>query len=296
MKKCLFFLFVPCLFLLTSFQAVAQMAETPPPKVLLIVREDIKTGMMPAHSKEANNVVRVWAKARSPYHRLAMVPVAGNENEVTYLWGFDSFASLEKSVKDLDTIATVTYKADFDKVRPPGEDYHSAQRDSIAVLREDLSYNPAADIARMRFMRVQTIRVKPGHSREFENSRKMIKAAHEKAKVDENMAVYQIAGGAQAGTYIVFIPWKSLEGMGTLPHGKVYQDAMGDDNWDKLDKISNDSVVFEDVSIYAFDPQLSYVSEKTVAVDPGFWTLKPTAVAENPPATRKGAKMIAKKQ
>ena len=65
------------------------------PKVLLIVREDIKTGQMAPHAGEANNTVQIWAKAKSRYHRLAMTPVAGNENEVTYLWPFESFAAVD---------------------------------------------------------------------------------------------------------------------------------------------------------------------------------------------------------
>ena len=285
MKKCLFFLLASCLVLSTSFPAVGQ---TPgPPKVLLIVREEIKTGMMGPHSLEANNVVRIYAKAKSPWHRLAMVPVAGNENEVMYFWGFDSFADMEKSNKDLDTIATVTFKNDFDKVRPPGDDYHTSQRDSIAVFRPDLSYNPGADIAKMRYMRIQTVRVKPGHAREFEEGRKIVNAAHVKAKIDENMAVFQLVGGAQTGTYLIIIPWNSLDGIATIPHGKNYWDAMGDNNRDKTEKIENDSVVFSSVDIYAFAPQLSYASERMISSDPGFWTLK----SLSPPApTRKAPK------
>ncbi|CAN5510189.1 MAG: hypothetical protein H0V90_05875 [Blastocatellia bacterium] len=294
MKKCILFLLAPCLLVSVSIQIAAQSA-VPPPKILLIVREEIKTGMMPAHSAEANNVVRIYAKARSPHYRLAMVPVAGNENEVMYFWGFDSFAALEKSNKDLDTIATVTYKADFDKIRPPGDDYHTSQRDSIAVFRDDLSYRAATDIARMRYMRVQTVRVKPGHVRDFENGRRMIKAAHEKARVDENMAVYQLVAGAQGNTYLVLIPWNSLDGLGTLPHGKDYRDAMGDNNWDKLDKIDDESIVFNAVDVYAFNPQLSYMSPQAVSVDPGFWTLRPMTTATSP-APRKAGKTAANRQ
>ncbi len=266
--------------MLSASLAAAQ--RVGPPPVLLIVREEIKTGMMGDHSKEANNVVQIYAKAKSPWHRIAMVPVAGNENEVMYFWGFDSFADMEKSNKDLDTISNVTFKSDFDKVRPPGEDYHSSQRDAIAVFREDLSYNPGVDIAKMRYMRIQTIRVKPGHGREFEEGRKIVNAAHVKAKIDEHMAVYQIMGGAQNGTYLVIIPWASLDGMATIPHGKNYWDAMGDNNREKTEKIDNDSIVFTSTDVYAFAPQLSYVSERMIASDPGFWTLKPMAA----PATK----------
>jgi len=286
MKKCLFFLLAFSLVLTTSIPAFAQ--RPGPPKVLLIVREDIKPGMMGPHSIEANGVVNIYAKAKSPWHRLAMIPVAGNENEVMYFWGYDSFSEMEKSNKDLDMLG-VTYKADFDRNQHAGEDYHSSQRDSISVFREDLSYNPGAVIANMRYMRIQTVRVKPGHQREFEESRRMVKAAHEKAKIDEHMAVFQMVGGAQSGTYLIIIPWKSLDGLATLPHGKNYWDAMGSDNRDKLDKISNDSIIFEAVEVYAFAPQLSYMSEQAIALDPGFWTLK--TLSKPAPVSKKGGKM-----
>jgi len=274
MKKFMFFLLASCLVLAASIPAFAQ--NPGPPKVLLIVREEIKTGMMGPHAIEANNVVQIYAKAKSPWHRLAMVPVAGNENEVMYFWGYESFADMERSNKDLDALG-ITYKADFDRNRHDGEDYHASQRDSIAVFRPDLSYNPGADISKMRYMRIQTVRVKPGHSREFEEGRKIVNAAHVKAKIDEHMAVYQIMGGAQNGTYLIIIPWASLDGMATIPHGKDYWDAMGDENRQKTEKAESDTVVFTSTDVYGFAPQLSYMSERAVAADPDFWTLKPMA-------------------
>ncbi len=265
-------------------------AQTPgPPPVLQIVREDIKTGMMEPHSREANGTVRIWAKAKSPHHRLALVPVAGNENEVTYLWPFDSMDAFGKAKQDLDKIA-VTYKADFDRTRHTGEDYHSAQRDMVARLRPDLSYNGAADMAHSRFMRVETIRVRPGHASEFEEARRIMTAAHVKAKVDENMAVYQVMGGTQTGTYIVLIPWKSLaeaDGVAPQPHGKAYQDALGESGNKKLANLSSDSIAFNDVSIYAFNPQLSYVFKEWVDADPAYWTLKPMTTSAPAPAKKK---------
>jgi hypothetical protein len=293
MKKTVLILFAICIFVSTVSRVAAQ-TPPQPPQVLQIVREDIKTGMMEAHSREANATVRIWAKAKSPHHRLALVPIAGNENEVTYLWPFASFTDYEKAQKDLDKIGE-TYKADFDRTRHSGEDYHSAQRDMLCRLRADLSYNlPAPDIAKMRFMRVETIRVKPGHIQEFEEQRKIVNAAHVKAKVDEHMAVYQVVGGAQAGTFIVLIPWGSMDDSNLLPHGKAYQDALGDDGTKKVARIANDAIVFDDVSIYAFDPNLSYALPAWVASDPGYWALKPLP----PAAARKrvAAKPEEKKQ
>jgi hypothetical protein len=291
------FFFAVSMLCLFGLQAAAQSGPPGPPPILQIVREDIKTGMMEAHSKEANGTVRIWAKAKSPHHRLAMVPLAGNENEVTYFWGFDSMAAYGKAQQDLDKIGE-TYKADFDRTRHIGEDYHSAQRDMVARLRPDLSYNASADIGHSRFMRIETIRVRPGHGSEFEEARKIINAAHEKAKVDEHMAVYQVIGGAQAGTYIVLIPWKSLaeaDGPLPLPHGKAYQDALGENGTKKIASLSSDSIVFNDVSIYAFSPQLSHVFKEWVDADPAYWTLKAIS-APGPARTRRAAKSEEKKQ
>jgi hypothetical protein len=278
-KKIVLIMFSFCVLFSTNVQGLAQAASTQPPVVLQIVREDIKTGMMEAHSREANGTVRIWAKAKSPHHRLALVPIAGNQNEVTYIWPYASFAAYEKAQKDLDKIGE-TYKADFDRIGHSGEDYHSAQRDMLCRLRADLSYNlPAPDRGKMRFMRVETIRVKPGHTQDFEEQRKIINAAHVKARVDEHMAVYQVVGGAQAGTFIVLIPWRSMDDSNLLPHGKAYQDALGEDNTKKVARIANDAIVFNDVSIYAFEPQLSYVHQEFVDADPGYWTLKSPAPA-----------------
>ena len=292
-KNIVLILFGCCVLFSTTVQAGAQ--TTPQtPQVLHIVREDIKTGMMEAHSREANGTVRIWAKAKSPHYRLALVPVAGNENEVTYLWPFASFSDYEKAQKDLDKIGE-TYKADFDRTRHSGEDYHSAQRDMLCRLRADLSYNlPAPDFAKNRFMRVETIRVKPGHVQDFEEQRKIINEAHVKARVDEHMAVFQVVGGAQAGTFIVLIPWTSMNDSNLLPHGKAYQDALGDGGAEKVARRANDAILFDDISIYAFDPQLSYVLPAWIAADPGYWTWKSPA----PVAARKkvAAKVEEKKQ
>jgi hypothetical protein len=160
----------------------------------------------------------------------------------------------------------------------------------VARFRPDLSYNAAADMAHARYMRVETIRVRPGHANQFEEARRIMSAAHMKAKVDENMAVYQVGGGAQSGTYIVLIPWKSLaeaDGVQPAPHGKAYQDALGESGTKKIASLSSDSIVFNDVNIYEFNPQLSYVFKEWVDADPGYWALKPMATSAPAPAKKK---------
>ena len=78
--------------------------------------------------------------------------------------------------------------------------------------------------------------------------------------------------------------------MATIPHGKNYLDAMGEDNREKTEKIESDTVVFTSTDVYGFAPQLSYMSEQAVAADPAFWTLKslakPAATGKKPSAKK----------
>src|SRR2546422_9993455 len=95
MKKSL--LLVLVVTAMSAFQVFAQNPERPgPPKVVLIVREDIKPGMMDAHNKHSANFARIFGTLQTPNHRIALVPVACSENEVAYLTVADSFAELER--------------------------------------------------------------------------------------------------------------------------------------------------------------------------------------------------------
>ena len=67
--------------------------------------------------------------------------------------------------------------------------------------------------------------------REFEQLRKLVTAAHEKAKVDERWAVYEVLTGAPDETYLFLRPMASLAewDKDEATHGKEYQDALGED-------------------------------------------------------------------
>ena len=80
MKKVLFALSVSLL-ISGSWQVAAQ-DRMSPPNVLLVVREDIKPGQMPAHTKHSESFAQIFGRLQTPSYRIALVPVAGSENEV----------------------------------------------------------------------------------------------------------------------------------------------------------------------------------------------------------------------
>ncbi len=267
------------------------LAQTPeqmgPPPVLLIVREDIKAGKMPAHSKHSAAYAAIFAKLQTSNHRIALVPVAGNENEVVYITGAGSFAELERMQRDADkSMASVTgpMKAQLDRLNNEQPDLHSAMRDLLTVFRPELSFSPGVNIAQMRYFTITTVRVRPGHDAEYADYvRSIVNVARDKAKLDNyHVASFQVISGAPGGTYMFFRPMKSLAEMDQNVGAKL-RAAMSDDTKKSADKMSADAVISSESATYAFEPSMSYVQKEMAAQDPSFWNPKPAPMPKRAP-------------
>ena len=294
MKKMVFLILAVCVF---ASNVPSNAAQTPnaPPKVVLIEREEIKAGRMDAHQKLANGYVQAFANANGKTHWLGMAAVAGNENEALFVTAYPSYDAVEKDRKESEKMMTGATKLAVDKLDRQGADIHVSQRQIIAEYREDLSYKPNVNISEMRYFEITTTRVRPGHERAFQEARKLVKAAHEKANVDEHFAIYEVASGASGSTYLTFAPIKSLAEWDVEVHTKAYQEALGDDNRQRIDKIRAEGVMSVDTALYAFDPKMSYAPPEFAKADP-FWSVKTNTVAKAKPAKKHTAKEATKGQ
>lgn len=284
-KSLLLFLFVV---LLSAFaQVSAQPAPAMgPPNVLLIIREEIKPGMMGVHNRHSAEFTSVFSELQTPNHRIALVPVAGNENEVIYITALDSFAELETMNRATESkleAATGMTRARLDRLDKEGPVLHNAMRDMLAIYRPELSFNPGVNIAQMRYFSITTTRVKPGYDAQFvDYVQKILNVARQNAKVTNlHTAVFQVVSGAQAGMYISFRPMRSLAELDEAIPRKV-RAAMGDDMKKDADKAVRETIISQDASIYAFAPRMSYVEKEMAAVDPAFWNPKPITAEPKP--------------
>jgi hypothetical protein len=265
-----------------------------PPPVIMIVREDIKPGMMPMHSRHSAEYANIFGKLQTPYHRVALVPVAGSENEVIYLTGAGTFAELEGIQKATDEkmgAASGMWKADLDRLDKEAPVLHAGMRDMLAVLRPEYSYNPGVNISTMRYFAITTVRLRPGQEEQYAELVKIVRAARDKAKAELHVAALQVIAGMPGTTLMFFRPMKSLAEY-DLRIGPRVREAMSEDQQKKADKLTSDSVVFSETSVYAMNPQMSYVSKEMMAGDPSFWTPKPVVTAR-PKPKRKMAKPAA---
>lgn len=268
-------------------------AQHEPPKVLLIVREEIKPGMMPAHNRHSAEYAAIFSKLQTENGRIALLPVAGNENEVIYLNPAQSFAEIERITQSTDkkmTALNASMQGQVDRLDKEAPALHAAMRDMLAVYRPELSFNPGVPVATMRYFSVTTVRVRPGHDAQYvDYVQKMVNVARQKAKVDAlHLAVFQVISGAQAGTYMVFRPMKSLSEL-DVPIAMKVRAAMDNDTKKEADKMYGEAVMSSETNTYRFAPQMSYVNKEFASLDPDFWHPR-TEMATKPKPRKRAPK------
>lgn len=270
----------------------------PPPKVLQIYREEVKVGKAPAHVKIEKGFVAAAAKANWPTHYLAMTTVTG-PSEAWFLTGYPSFAAWEKDRADTEKNSAFT--ADLDRLVEKDGELLTNGRSLVAILREDLSAGGPVDIPKMRYFRLLTFRVRPGHESDFQDAVKIVRSAYEKAKIDLPWAVYQISGGMPGPTFMVLTPMKSMSEIdAAIARAGTIREARGPENEKALTKLASDGYASVEENVFAFSPAMSYPSKEFVARDPEFWTPKPATKAAAPAKKaeakpKEGAKPVEKK-
>src|SRR5712692_4255296 len=269
--------------------AVSAAAQTQPqlPKVLWIYREDVKPARASAHEKVEHGLAQHWAKSNiQPF--LAVEAVSGTATEVMFLSGYDSLAAMEK---DYQTFGKASNGAEYDALERQEAELVNSVRAIVAVLRPDMSYR--ADrfmnvMPQSRYFSIETFRVRLGHDADFAAGGKLFQNAFEKMKREQPYAMYQVIMGAPEGTYLLFSPMKSLKEMDDeFANQGAFMQAMGEDNMKNLMKGAGDVFVTMESNVYAFNPNMSYVSKEFAAADPKYWTPKPAA--KRAPAPKKAA-------
>ena len=88
-----------------------------------------------------------------------------------------------------------------------------------------------------------------------------MRAAYEKVNLDVHWFTYQISSGAPGPTFMVFIPRKTLQELDEgLARSKALQEAEGEENVKKMQRIASESYLNVESHIYRFNPKMSYVS------------------------------------
>lgn len=255
-----------------------------PSKVLRIVREEIKPARSAAHAKAEEAYVRAGIASKMPAYWVGMHSISGP----TEAWFLSSYPNYEALEKENDAFAAAVGRMQ-DAADEGDAQFRTGTRVYLAQLDEGLSYKMRPNVKDMRYLTVVTTRVKPGYGRAFLEMRKALKAAHEKANVDEHWAFYEVTTGAPAGTYLMLFGSSSMKEEDTDPHTQAYRDAVGDEQRAKNETLMREGIAFTDVVSFEISPQMSHVPAEWIAARPNFWKapqMRTTMAAPKTPAVQ----------
>jgi hypothetical protein len=247
-----------------------------PPKVLLIVREDIKEGKGAVHEQSESRFMRAAAAAKFPANILGLNSITGTA-QAWFLEAYDSFEAIEKS-------RAAMRNPELGGLDALDGEFRSGSSSWIAAYRPDLSFHGQQlmqTLPKMRYFNVITMRARPDHEQDFAELGKMAVAAFEQSMEEQPMATYQIVSGAPNGTYIFLEPCASLKTLDAAPERahNMFQ-AMGDDGVKRFTKMAGEAIAQTEMLLFAIDPRMSYVSPEIIAGDPAFWSPKRDEPAE----------------
>ena len=265
-----------------------------PPPIIQIYREEVKPGKGPLHAKSEAAFVAAYKKANLKYYYLGATAMTG-ASEAWFLTPYSSMEDVEKANLAFESNKTV--QAELDRANVADGDLLTNVRSTYLFYNSELSYRPDFKVGEYKYFMVDTYRIKLGHGEKFAELRKAVNAAHEKANIDEHMLVYNVGLGGPVGTVMVFQPVKSLKEFDDFAktHGKgsAYYEVVGDAGRKMFTDFAREDEQFSVRDFLAFSPGMSFVSEKIIASDPGFW--KPKTEMAKVPAAKKGPATAEKK-
>jgi hypothetical protein len=292
---------LPLLGLLTAapVAAVAQTADSGPPPVLIIGREDVKPGKMTAHEKVSTAYAALYAKANPDESWLGLSPIAGEDSVVLFLVGYPSFAAAETNHNKLEAALAqnAVLKAEMDRLDGQSGEMKNSSRTAWFVYRPALSYHPPkmGDVAKSRLVSVTTFRVKPGRVPDWNDYVKVLNAARDKANATWiSAAGYQAQVGMPGGTFVAFQFHRTMAEMDENvakadERQKAIDAALGGDQVVKMRRELISEILVENptTNLYVISRGESHPSATFAAADPDFWTPKPAAASGKALATKK---------
>jgi hypothetical protein len=260
----------------TATTSFAQSVPTSQPNILQIFREEVKVGHAADHVKVEGGWPAAFEQAKSPYTYIALVSMTG-PGEVWFVSPFESYAAMADSQK---REAEPALAAALGRLTKADAEHISATGSILASARKDLSYGAYPETAKQRFYEITVFRVRPGHSREFEEAAKAYGAAAKRAAPNTSYRVYEVMAGMPSPTFLVFSSVTSYADYDKdMADGEATNKGMSEQERGTMQKFSAEGLISSETTRFRLDPTMSYVPKEIRATDPGFWMPKPATSA-----------------
>ncbi|MBM3881188.1 MAG: hypothetical protein FJ387_15945 [Verrucomicrobia bacterium] len=254
-------------------QMVGLLAQDLPktqPKLLTIIREEVKVGRNAAHARHEAGWPAAFEKAKSPDYYLALTSVTG-PNEAWYIIPSESNAAIGERMKR--EAADPVLSAELERLAAGDADHVQSVRAAQAIAWPDWGLGAFPDLAKARFLHITRFQVAPGQWLRFEASAKAYRAARERVNSKVGYRIYEVTSGMPALTFLAVTSVESYGEFDTsfAEHVAAIQKATPEE---AALFAKQDMIVHQEAAIFRVDPKQSYVSKEVRATDPEFWNGK----------------------
>ncbi len=215
----------------------------------------------------------------------------GEANTVYFVSVRNNYAGIDEGVKAFMGALKSAYGAQMTIFLAENDSYLIGSRSEIRARRPDLSSNLPADnaalnrvVGKSRFLRIVTIRTRPGRGPDFEAELLNIKAANEKQTPGRVTTVSQSSVGAPLGIYYLT---NFGDSYAALASPKTLQELLGDRGYRNFQKNSSETTINAEIIICRWMPELSNPPAEIASADPAFWNPKPPAPPKAKPDEKK---------
>jgi hypothetical protein len=255
-----------------------------PPKVLLLVHQEFKSGKAGERQKLEVSISRACDHVSVPNSWIDLESISGFPRAL-FFDPFDSFDHVDTAFAEWPQIFAA--HPDLARMQEELKALVSSERTIIAVRRDDLGFRPQSiDLSKARFLRVLEVQLHPGYESEFVEAFRILGSAYEKIKADTPWVVYQVSVGMPSPTFLVFVPMRALKQNDyLLDWRRSLREAEGEEGAHHMEQIAKDAYASTESNLYFLSPQTSHVSKDFADGDPQFWSPK-RPVAPQPPARK----------
>jgi hypothetical protein len=254
--------------------SAAQDPASAPPKVIQLTREWIKPGKSGmAHDRSEAAFVSLMNKAKLEGHYVALNSMSG-KSRALYITRYPSFEAWEKDNRIIEK--NPAFSAENDRAATTDGELLDGLDQAVFTYDEDLSYHPHPDTSHARYYELTVFQVRPGHHKDWVDVTKLYTDALTKAGSSAHWATYEVAYGAEGGTFLSITARKSLtevdDELGAFK--KVLDAAGGEEGFNKIDELFGKAVESSRSELFSINPKQSYAEEAWIKGDPDFWKPK----------------------
>ena len=215
---------------------------------------------------------------------LALSTEYGENNTVLFVSARDGYAGIDQgSDAFMGAMNKAFGPAESKKAMQDWNSMIVSSRSELRKRRPDLSINYPSDpaewakyVGQSRWVRINTVHVKPGHSVDYEAQVKRIKEAWEKSPQKITVAVSQGMEGTSGPVYYIAVYGKSLGSFDGFPS---VREVLGDEAFQTYLRTTAETVVDAHSELLRYVPELSNAPKAVAAAAPDFWTPKASEMA-----------------